>query len=593
MRERFAATAGPGFRPRTGRRMKHTLSRTRLALITCLLAGTMGSSGAPPAWADPPLPALPRVPVCGDQDSSPVTLKCADFVPLPDIEVFRVPGQGPIDLTFDFVFSEASVPNELDVFQVDDPNGRIGNLSPAEAGYLPAALARAQTLFPYGSDASVADHTIRVTGGDLLVFFIVHGGTRADLPAANPVNDPTKLPVAFFSLTRLNPDPGTLYGGDHLIGFRSVSSELTEFAFEDLSQYSDWDFDDVVYTVSARLERPACDGPDRDGDGVPDVCDNCPSVANPDQHDGDGDLVGDLCDNCVAVPNLAQGDSDGDGRGDACSLEICDDGRDNDGNGLVDAADPGCPSLRIDKLPQPARGIKIGALVRVRGRGFGDVRGTLQLGTRDVSVEGWRNTRVTFAVPPVDGGVYLVRLMRGEARSEREALFVPPLPTGRKSTTMRALGDVFGGTSWWSYYDTIVRRGNKLANPFWLYTALLGSDPAERDSVVATVAGIDATTYGTSVPARRRAARGFGDCEKHYLRQMPDELLDQYLACAGYPGPKRRFRSLPADVQLALLGAGRPGAGKSCFVGSAYQQACRDAVRARGVGDGALSTLGF
>ena len=193
----------------------------------------MGWAGAAPAWADPPVSALPRLPVCGDQDTSPVQLKCADFVPIPDIEVFRVPGQGPIDLTFDFVFSEASVPNELDVFQVDDLNGRIGTVSPAEAGYLPAALARARTLFPSGSDASVADTTIRVTGGDLLVFFIVHGGTLAELPTANPGNDPARLPVAFFSLTRLNPDPGTLYGGDHVIAFRSVSSELTEFAFED------------------------------------------------------------------------------------------------------------------------------------------------------------------------------------------------------------------------------------------------------------------------------------------------------------------------------------------------------------------------
>ena len=553
----------------------------------------MGWAGAAPAWADPPVSALPRLPVCGDQDTSPVQLKCADFVPIPDIEVFRVPGRGPSDLTFDFVFSEASVPNELDAFQVDDLNGRIGTLSPAEPGYLPAALARAQTLFPSGSDASVADRTIHVTGGDLLVFFIVHGGTRAELPAANPGNDPARLPVAFFSLTRLNPDPGTLYGGDHLIAFRSVSSELTEFAFEDLSLYSDWDFDDVVYTVSAHLERPACDGPDSDGDGIADVCDTCPSVANPDQRDSDGDLVGDACDNCVDVPNLAQGDSDGDGRGDACSLEVCGDGRDNDGNGLVDANDPGCPALHIEKLSQPARGARIGATVRVRGRGFGDVRGTLELGQQDVSVEAWRDRNVRFAVPSLDGGVYLVRVMRGEASSEREALFVPGVRIGTKKATLRSLGDVFGGTSWWTYYDGVARWSTKLANPFWLYAALTSADPAERDHVVATAAGIDATTYGASGAARRRTARALDDCEKRYLRQMPDALLDQYLACAGYSGAKKRFRALPADVQLAILGAGHPGAGKTCFVGSAYQDACRAAAHAGGVGDAALATLGF
>ncbi len=569
--------------------MKPALPR----LTMCALAVAMGLAASCPAWADPAVSLLPRLPVCGDQDQSSTQLECTDFVPIPDIEVFRVPGQGPTDLTFDFVFSEASVPNELGVFRLDDLNGRVGDLSPAEPGYLSAALARAQTLFPSGSDAFVADKTIRVSGGDLLVFFIVHGGTLASLQATNPTNDVTKLPVAYFSLTRLNPDPGSLYGGDHLIGFRSLSPQLTEFAFEDLSQFSDWDFDDVVYTVSARLERPACDGPDGDADGVPDACDDCPSVVNPDQRDGDGDLVGDACDDCAGVPNLAQGDSDGDGRGDACSFEVCGDGRDNDGNGLTDAADPGCPSLRIEKLSQPARGARIGGMVKVKGRGFGDVQGTLELGTQDVSVERWRDKRVTFAVPPLGGGLYLVRVLRGQDRSEREALFVPGVPIGTKKQTLKALGDVYGGTSWWTYYDSVARHSIKLANPFWLQAALLGSTPDERDLIVATATSIDATTYGPSNRARRDTARALDVCEEQYLRQMPDAVLDQYLACAGYPGPKKRFRALPADVQLAMLNRGRPGPGKSCFVGSAHQDACRDALRTGAVGDATLATLGF
>jgi len=42
---------------------------------------------------------------------------------------------------------------------------------------------------------------------------------------------------------------------------------------------------------------------DSDSDGVPDVSDNCPTVANASQTDTDGDGVGDACDNCVSIAN--------------------------------------------------------------------------------------------------------------------------------------------------------------------------------------------------------------------------------------------------------------------------------------------------
>jgi hypothetical protein len=72
---------------------------------------------------------------------------------------------------------------------------------------------------------------------------------------------------------------------------------------------------------------------DTDGDGILDVDDNCPELANADQLDTDEDGSGDLCDtdddndgildvddNCPLVSNADQSDSDGNGIGDACDV---------------------------------------------------------------------------------------------------------------------------------------------------------------------------------------------------------------------------------------------------------------------------------
>jgi hypothetical protein len=57
---------------------------------------------------------------------------------------------------------------------------------------------------------------------------------------------------------------------------------------------------------------------DTDGDGIPDVTDNCPLVYNPDQTDTDGDGTGNVCDNCPSACNIHQLDADKDGIGDVC-----------------------------------------------------------------------------------------------------------------------------------------------------------------------------------------------------------------------------------------------------------------------------------
>lgn len=60
------------------------------------------------------------------------------------------------------------------------------------------------------------------------------------------------------------------------------------------------------------------DGGDLDEDGIEDLLDNCPDVANPKQENTDEDFDGDICDNCPDVTNLEQLDFDQDGIGNLC-----------------------------------------------------------------------------------------------------------------------------------------------------------------------------------------------------------------------------------------------------------------------------------
>ncbi|MFN7956244.1 MAG: thrombospondin type 3 repeat-containing protein [bacterium] len=59
---------------------------------------------------------------------------------------------------------------------------------------------------------------------------------------------------------------------------------------------------DLQYAVRLYVTNPGT--PDRDGDGVPDIGDNCLTVANADQADADGDGIGDVCD---STPNPDDG----------------------------------------------------------------------------------------------------------------------------------------------------------------------------------------------------------------------------------------------------------------------------------------------
>ncbi|MEL6341942.1 MAG: thrombospondin type 3 repeat-containing protein [Myxococcota bacterium] len=69
----------------------------------------------------------------------------------------------------------------------------------------------------------------------------------------------------------------------------------------------------------------ACDD-DWDNDGVLNDDDVCPNVADWEQRDRDLDAVGDACDNCPTVANTPQDDLDSDGAGDTCDADDDGDG---------------------------------------------------------------------------------------------------------------------------------------------------------------------------------------------------------------------------------------------------------------------------
>jgi hypothetical protein len=86
-------------------------------------------------------------------------------------------------------------------------------------------------------------------------------------------------------------------------------------------------------TLGDPSDSPRYIEPDTDRDLIPDVRDNCPTVANFDQADNDKNGTGDICDdyefdgvptymdNCPTVANADQVDTDKDGKGDACDGE--------------------------------------------------------------------------------------------------------------------------------------------------------------------------------------------------------------------------------------------------------------------------------
>jgi uncharacterized repeat protein (TIGR03806 family) len=147
------------------------------------------------------------------------------------------------------------------------------------------------------------------------------GGTTMDLRAASTVAQ-LKACNVYPSFGRIGvPDSYLLVPGvasrsllsvrPHLVG----EEQMPPLARAVVDRYGTQVIDDWI------ASWPSCAGPDSDRDGVVDSADNCRVTANPTQQDTDGDRIGNACET------------------------VCNDGLDNDGDGLRDyPADPGCAS---------------------------------------------------------------------------------------------------------------------------------------------------------------------------------------------------------------------------------------------------------
>ncbi|MCB9700377.1 MAG: DUF4114 domain-containing protein [Myxococcales bacterium] len=172
------------------------------------------------------------------------------------------------------------------------------------------------------------------TGGEI-GFFQATGGC-AD------INNPGSIYNIFYSQPKWNPDANQMNPFIHLIVYESVKNPRTYyFAWEDLIQGGDDDFDDLTTSVSgiACYDGPPCmpfiDGTDPDDDGICEPDDNCPDDKNLSQMDADMDGFGDVCDNCPDLANPDQIDEDKDGIGDACDPMI---GTTGDSTGGTDSS---------------------------------------------------------------------------------------------------------------------------------------------------------------------------------------------------------------------------------------------------------------
>ncbi len=199
------------------------------------VAGAAGRGPtASPTWHSGP--ASRRLPIFNDHRRL-AAMPPADLA----LQVPGSPGQ-EVPVTFTLTERRARYRNEIGLFRVDGPDGRIGSLMPGDPGYAAAALADSRRVLLFARTAKPGN-SIRLVlpaGGLYGMYMIQNGATRQFLAQARAggVTDAPRL-HAFFTF------PGGNF--DHLTHMRWASGDTV--AFEDQSYGGDFDYNDAVVRI--------------------------------------------------------------------------------------------------------------------------------------------------------------------------------------------------------------------------------------------------------------------------------------------------------------------------------------------------------